>query len=513
MDPHVQEVGEDRPRRRRRRRRRREEEAATESRSLDLRSMTRQLAGLAVFGLFFLFIVAAPIPMGGNRDWAWAPMVVVVGVLGLLCAAGVGGREGLKVSAEESTSLLLVGAAFLFFVAVVVLQMSSFAPESASASFYVKAGGLLRQVLTPIPSLSVDASRDALLRCLACGLLFLIGRVLFHDRQWAKLLLLVFVASAAIVVTYGIFMHVTKGSCYVGNFLKKEGQYVPGERCVMSGTFVGSNNFGCFAGMALVASLALFFDGRRSRRPDEEIEYGEQANPIAEWLTGWRITMAGLSLYFAGGLLLSASRASVAATAAGIAAMLYLLRRGRQRISFARLAIIVGVISVAVLFLAGAAFLHKTSLLGETGSLNRIVIWRASFEAFLQAPWLGWGLGTYNDVYAMHQPISIPLPNDKAHSTPLEFLVEVGIIGALPAFAACALPWAICFLGGLRRRGERELPAAAFAIAAVAILHSLVDFSLQMPAIAFVVSAVLGLGWAQSFSQPEKPRRSFARET
>lgn len=513
MDPHVQEVGEDRPRRRRRRRRRREEEAAAESESLDLRSVARQLAGLAVFGLFFLFIIAAPIPMGGNRDWAWAPMVVVVGLLGLLCAMGVGGQEGLKVSAEESTSLLLVGAAFLFFVVIVVLQMSSFAPQSESASLYAKAGALLRQALTPIPSLSVDASRDALLRCLACGLLFLIARVLFRDRQWAKWLLLVFVASAAIVVTYAVFMHVTKGSCYVGNFLKKEGQYVPGERCLMSGTFVGSNNFGCFAGMALVAALALFFDGRRSRRQKEELEFGEEANPIAEWLTGWHVTMAGLSLYFAGALLLSASRAGVAATAAGIAVMLYLLRRGQRRISFAKLAIIVGIISVAVLLLAGAAFLHKTSGLGDVANLNRIVIWRASFDAFLEAPWLGWGLGTYNDVYAIHQPISIPLPNDKAHSTPLEFLVEMGIIGALPAFAACVLPWAICFLGGLRRRGERELPAAAFAIAAVAILHSLVDFSLQMPAIAFVVSAVLGLGWAQSFSQPEKPQRSFARET
>ncbi len=511
MDPHVQQVGEDQPRRRRRRRRHREE-AAPESVPLDLLSIARQLAGLAVFGLFFLFIVVAPIPMGGNRDWAWAPMVVVVGLLGLLCAAGVGGREGLKVSAEESTSLLLVGAAFLLFVAVVLLQMSSFAPLSVSAPFYEKAGEILRQVLSPVPTLSVDASRDALLRCLACGLLFLIARVLFHDRQWAKLLLLVFVLSAVIVVTYGVFMHVTTGSCYVGSYLKKWGQYNLGDRCLMSGTFVGSNNFGCFAGMALVASLALMFDGRRSNRPDKELEYGEEANPIAEWLSGWRVMMAGASLYFAGALLLSASRAGVAATAAGIMAMLYLLRRGRARISFVRLAIIVGAVSIAVLFLAGAAFLHKASLLGDTANLNRVVIWRASFEAFLAAPWLGWGLGAYNDIYAIHQPISIPLPNDKAHSTPLEFLVEMGLVGALPAFVACVLPWSICFLGGLRRSGERELPAAAFAIAAVPILHSMLDFSLQMPAIAFVVATVLGLGWAQSFSPVEKPRRSFASE-
>ena len=41
---------------------------------------------------------------------------------------------------------------------------------------------------------------------------------------------------------------------------------------------------------------------------------------------------------------------------------------------------------------------------------------------------------------------------------------------------------------------------AAFAIATVAILHSTVDFSLQIPAIGFIVSAVLGMGWAQAFN-------------
>lgn len=60
-----------------------------------------------------------------------------------------------------------------------------------------------------------------------------------------------------------------------------------------------------------------------------------------------------------------------------------------------------------------------------------------------------------------------------------------------------------------RRRAHRYLPGAAFAVAAVAILHSVVDFSLQMPAIAFVVSALLGMGWAQAFGRRERSRGDF----
>ena len=103
------------------------------------------------------------------------------------------------------------------------------------------------------------------------------------------------------------------------------------------------------------------------------------------------------------------------------------------------------------------------------------------------------------------QPARIPQPNDIAHSTPLETVVEVGIPAAIVAFAIVLLPWWICLRGALtRRRAQRYLPAAAFAVAGVAILHSTVDFSLQIPAIGFVTSAMLGLGWAQAFGRRER---------
>jgi hypothetical protein len=57
--------------------------------------------------------------------------------------------------------------------------------------------------------------------------------------------------------------------------------------------------------------------------------------------------------------------------------------------------------------------------------------------------------------------------------------------------------------GCWRRRTDRYLPAAAFAAATVAIVHSSIDFSLQIPAIGVMVSALLGLGWAHAFRRYE----------
>ena len=131
-----------------------------------------------------------------------------------------------------------------------------------------------------------------------------------------------------------------------------------------------------------------------------------------------------------------------------------------------------------------------------------------SIKAIALSPWLGWGLGSFADIFTVLQPSSIIQPNNLAHSTPLETIVELGVIGALPALAVVLLPWGVSLRGTFTRSyRNRVLPAAAFAIATVPILHSTVDFSLQIPAIGYVVSAVLGMGWAQAFRRESSTRR------
>ena len=53
---------------------------------------------------------------------------------------------------------------------------------------------------------------------------------------------------------------------------------------------------------------------------------------------------------------------------------------------------------------------------------------------------------------------------------------------------------------GVRVR-QRDLivPVGALSVAMVALLHSLIDFSLQIPGFAVVVFALVGAGLAQSF--------------
>ena len=463
-----------------------------------------------VLVVFLLLLAAAPLPLGANRDWAWAPMAVVVGVIAVTCALATLSSDAWRVSGDERTPLIALIVCFALMVAVALLQMSTLSSSGGSAAYYAKAADILGRAHAAVASLAVDASRNTLLKCLACGLIFLLARTLFHSPRRARLLLLALAASGAIVTAYAIFVQSRTNFCFVGSFLKKQIDFGPNDHCLMSGTFVGSNNFGAFCGMALVAVIALMFV-ERGRRPD----FDEEPTGIAAFLTcmtGTRLVLLALAFLFVGCLMISGSRAGFAVTALGVAALFFLMMREqlKTRSQVGRAVLVGAAVAVLLGLLAGGQLVRKLSRLEQADSFDRVIIWRAAGEAIRDSPWWGWGLGSFADIYAVYQPKEIIQPNDKAHSTPIETAVELGVPGALAAWLVVLIPWAVCLRGAWRRRRRhRYLPASAFAVSGVAILHSTVDFSLQIPAIGFFVSAFLGMGWAQAFSRSEPQVRAF----
>ena len=501
-------------RRRRRRRSEKPEENPGEVPAFSEVRFVRRIGDFIAVPAFYLVLLLAPLPMGANRDWAWSPLALVVAAMAVLCALGTGFGTGFNVVPRERAPLLVLIACFGIYILVAFLQMSTLAPLTASAALYARAREILGQAHAAVPSLAIDAERNVLLRMATYGLIFLLARTICQDRRRARVLLMVFVLSGVFVMSYAALMHASVGSCYVGSYLKKQGDFTLGERCVMSGTFVNSNSFGCFMGMTMLAAVALIASKPIRNEETEEEAAGAEDSTLSK-VTGARVILTAIALYLLGGLLISKSRAGLAVTLIGAVFMVYLLIRGRWGEGRYRGPLVIGAaIFLVVGGIAGSEFLNKLSLLSESGSIDRLYIWRATLEAIRQSPWLGWGLGSYADIYTILQPIEMPIANDLAHSTPLEVVAEMGIPGALVAFMLVLVPWVVCIRGALVRHGShRNLTAASAAIAGVPILHSCVDFSLQMPAIAFMVSALLGMGWAQTFAVREKTkvRRSSRR--
>ena len=111
---------------------------------------------------------------------------------------------------------------------------------------------------------------------------------------------------------------------------------------------------------------------------------------------------------------------------------------------------------------------------------------KSTLQMIGQRPWSGFGLGTYATVYPEFASFDIGRYVDHAHNDWAEWAAE----GGIPALLLTVL----LAVSSLRRVIGREWALGIHTV----LLHSLVDFPMQIPAIAFLVFALLGALYADS---------------
>jgi O-antigen ligase len=134
---------------------------------------------------------------------------------------------------------------------------------------------------------------------------------------------------------------------------------------------------------------------------------------------------------------------------------------------------------------------------------GRLSAYRSMLRIIADNPWFGTGLGTFASAFPAYRSNDISMWGvwDIGHSTPLEFASEMG----LPLTAVVALAWAAAFAVLLRTlRGRRMMitvPLSSLTVALIALLHSSIDFSLQISGYSIVVFALLGLGISRAIQE------------
>ena len=131
---------------------------------------------------------------------------------------------------------------------------------------------------------------------------------------------------------------------------------------------------------------------------------------------------------------------------------------------------------------------------------TRLSLYREAMNAIGDRPFTGHGAGTYAAVQPIYQSSATP-PQfvwKRSHSTYLEAAVTLGLPATILFLVISVL--ILVWITGALARCKQANPAliAAIPVAAMAAVHSLVDFSLQMQAVAlyFVTFAGLGIGGA-----------------
>jgi O-antigen ligase len=124
-------------------------------------------------------------------------------------------------------------------------------------------------------------------------------------------------------------------------------------------------------------------------------------------------------------------------------------------------------------------------------------------ELIAQRPWTGFGGGSFEIVFpTVHAPpVGTDRLWDKAHNSYLTLWSELGVI------AGSLIPLLLAVIGcklsaALRRNRRLWLPAATGLGCLVAVAtHALVDFSMEIQAVAFWLVAILAAASAQCLPQ------------
>jgi O-antigen ligase len=373
-----------------------------------------------------------------------------------------------------SESILEIGAAALFLWWAIVAYRDSSAkvywnPLNGPVLGLVGIG-LLQLIFhwTAYPFLT----RTMLLKLAAYFLVLFLTAQAFRERKDLGKLAWFVIAFCFAVSLFAIIQHFTSGAeIYWMSNLKIEGE--------PWGPYVNRNHFAGFVELTVPMGLALMaFHGMR-----------RDLVPLATLLTIVPISA----------LILSASRAGIIGFGFEIGVLVLLARNRKARQG--RRATAVAIVALAALAIVAWVGADRTierfsgSSVRDVTVSRRASMFRGAAHIFLDHPIKGSGLGTLVDVFPAYENAYDGRLVDHAHNDYIEGLAETGLLGGL-----CG----VVFLWELYRAGRknfmaeqghfsRGLHAAAIMAVCGLLLHSFVDFNLQIPANAlfFLLQAYL----------------------
>jgi O-antigen ligase len=446
--------------------------------------------------ILFAAIAGAPLPFGSNDPLTATFWCLWLGV-GLIFVSPQHLRR------PHVATLAVIAVIVVAFLFVLHEQLANHPWVASPHPIWGMASHLLGK---PIPA-SVSIVRDeplyALGLPLACLLALTLGVVVGADRQRARQGLQVAAWAGSAYAVYGILSLLLEPTMilwrektvYVGN---------------LTATFINRNTAATYFGSVAAVWLVLLMQSVRARLPRGPINL-RKAHRYLLTNTPFSLIINFVMFFIClAALFMTSSRAGVLTSLIILLVSIFLFFRRdlpRGKVFFIGL-IAVAVIGVVVLEIMGG---HLARRLESGGMPDRHLAYYSTLRIIADHPWFGTGLGTFLWAFPAYRDPGISLSGiwDLAHSTPLELAAELGI----PFSAMIVLAWAaaLFFLARTLRGSRRNsaIPLAALTVSVIALLHSSVDFSLQITGYAIVALALVGIGLAQSF--PDESAEAASR--
>ncbi len=429
-----------------------------------------------------LFIL--PLPFAGNVAWGWALYSLCCFVLLLL---EVNSRvkhmrvKQLPTPALPSTLIkaMPIIALLLGAQVIVALQLLLGLSSSSHNSYLYLIQGLSLTLFLPLSLLMLES------------------------KQRIKRIIWVIIIAGAFQAIYGSFM-VLSGLEW-GVFTKKY-TYLG----YATGTFINRNHFAGYMEMCLAIGIGFLLaqGGQLKGNWRQKLRQG------IEVLLSSKIIMRLLLAIMVISLVLSRSRMGNSAFFAsllitGALALLLMKNKSRSTTILLGSLLIIDIAIVGTFF--GVEKVAQRLQASSTAHESRDEVSRDTFNMWQQYPLMGIGAGSYEHAFPSHKSEEVIAPQlyDHAHNDYLQFLSEYGVLAfsMMAAAVLWCLYWAVQAMRLRRSNLHKGLGFSACMGITALLLHSTVDFNLQIPANAFMFVFMLVLACIARWGPSEQGRR------
>lgn len=456
-----------------------------------------------LFGLFLLVLFWAPLPFGSNRPWAAALLFLLLSFLCvawlLLCCAGAAGLPRLAWRRGRWPLLILSFVPLWIFVQTLPLP-------GGLVSFISPRAAFLHGVSGPLPiSLDVAATRLYLLKSLSCLCAFILVLGLVSSARRAEILLWTLVLSGVFQATYGVLMVLS--GLELGFFVEKYTGHG-----VATGTFVNRNHLAGYLVMTLAAGTGLLV-ARLSESSPATLR--QRIRDTLRLLLSRKIILRVMLALMVIALVMTRSRMGNLAFFAALGVAGVVAVYCGRRLSRALIVLLISLFVVdAVIVGQWFGFDKVVERLGETApdTQQRLTLSARSSSILADFPLTGSGGGSFYSVFTFYKDVGSTGDYEHAHNDYLELASDLGIpaLLLLGVVLVMALARAFRLQGRDHSRLQRGTGFTLVVVITWVVLHSAVDFNLQIPANSATVCALLALAFASLRDSAQ--HRSSARE-
>ena len=467
-------------------------------------------SGVIVGGLTLLLLLVihlAPVALGANRPLPWFYNAAFAGLIvaGLAIsnlAASSRRDDEWRAIVSLALPLVLLGAVAVWAI-VQIVPASGPLPAHPVWAFAGQAAG---ELWTGRLSVDPVAGALAIIRLATAVCVFLAVFLVCRTRRIARLFLAVFAWVAIAYAVYGIARLMLPADKVLWFDATSHG--------VPAGPFLNRNNAATYFGLGALAALGVIWL-RQQKFPNATGGRRAFINLVGR-ISGGNGVWITVFVVLASCVLLTGSRAGSIAFATSLGAFFLFVHRAcrasdtEKNRGFARAVAGFGTTAGALAMAFGLALLAGGTVGERIAELGlepdgRMFVYGPTLAAVSDNLYTGSGLGTFEDIFPHYRAGADAARQvwDKAHNDYVELFLGLGLPMALVALAVVFVLVRLLHHGLKVRRRDQAYCAVALSACVLVGVHAVVDFSLQIQAVALSFAMLLAIGVAQSAPTPK----------